>query len=358
MQRAPSGALFFWVSISLSQYRMNTDNQDRSLDVDVATDRAGAWSRYWATGARHSCAGSFSGHYGQATAQFWKDQFLQIRESDHLLELGCGNGSLLRFLAETDLPALPAEISAVDQAQLDQSWLNGLPTSLIQRLQVCPGTSAESLPLADGVVNRFYSQYALEYFAADAVWTEIDRVLAPAATISLICHHAHSLLATVAQSEAQHCEWLLSADGVLEKASLLLPVFFDLAVHGAAHLNQDEQALRRRSEFNNVLLALEERARAFDHGDVLHDVAQQVMRILKMASQAGSQQHTLAAMEQLRNAVQDSRLRASELVACALNEEDIQVWTDQLKKLRLQDIQVAEIHEQSHLFGWTITASR
>ncbi len=335
---------------------MNEVSREFPGEEMAVSERAGAWSRYWATGARHSCAGSFVGHYGEATADFWRKQFAKLTPSDHLLELGCGNGSLLRFLAEMH-SALPAGISAVDSAKLDPSWVATLPTAMNERLSLYAGTPAQALPLPDHSVTHLCSQYALEYFAADDVWAEIQRVLAPEAAVSVISHHADSLLSQVAKAECQHCEWLLSPDGVLDNAEALLPVFFDLAALGPQRVGQDPVANRKRAEFNQVLMALEERAHSHQHGQVLHDVAQQVMRILKMGSVAGNQDRANVAMQQLRTVVQDSRLRALELVACALDESAVTGWCQRLRAIGMQHVDVAPIHEQSHLFGWTIVAT-
>ncbi len=332
-------------------------NSPLSSGSAARPDRVGAWSRYWATGARHACASSFAGHYGDNTADFWRQRFTGMQQAETLLELGCGNGSLIRFLAEQDGAQLPESIAAVDAAQIDQAWVATLPVAIQQRLSVYPSTSAESLPFPDRSISHVCSQYAIEYFATESLWQELQRVLRPQARLSVICHHAGSLLCEVARSESSHCEWLLATGCVLDRAEALLPIFFELAAHGPVHLNQNPQAKERREQFNQVLMALEERARSHPHSDVLHDVAQQVMRVLNMASVAGNRDRASDALSLLRAVVQDSLLRANELIACALSGDDVQAWTEKLQMIGMQKIAFAELHEHSQLFGWKLVAS-
>ncbi len=336
---------------------MNSAYPQRSDDTAPTAARVGAWTRYWATGARHACAGSFTGHYGDATAEFWQQRFRGLKATDKLLELGCGNGSLIQFLAEVAPPQLPQSIAAVDAAQIEQSWVATLPPGFQQRLALYPSTPAEALPFAEHTVTHLCSQYAMEYFAKEALWQELQRVLSPQACISAICHHADSLLSEVARAESAHCDWLLARDGVLDRAQTLLPIFFDLAIYGPEHLNQNPQAKVRREEFNQVLMALEERARSHRYGEILHDVAQQVMQVLNMASVAGNRDKAVDAFSSLQTGVQDSRLRASELLASALTTDDVEVWTQQLHLIGLQDVAFAELYENSHLFGWKLIGS-
>src|SRR5690606_29083898 len=118
----------------------------------------------------------------------WRERFAHIIDADHVLELGCGNGSLIRWLAEAGVH-WPASVDAVDLAELDAGWLARLPSALGSRVRLHPRMSATQLPLADASVTQVWSQYALEYFADSACWQSLARVCAPRARLAAIVHH-------------------------------------------------------------------------------------------------------------------------------------------------------------------------
>ncbi|HEY1078130.1 MAG TPA: class I SAM-dependent methyltransferase [Fontimonas sp.] len=327
------------------------------MDEPDLEARALAWSRYWRSGARHSCPGSFVDHYGAATQRFWTLCFARIRTSEGLLELGCGNGSLIRFLAQVGEP-WPQRIDAVDLAELEQGWLDGQPPALRSRIRLHPRTPATRLPIADHSVHRVYSQYALEYFASDACWSEIGRTLAPGAELAAVVHHRGSHLVRLAQSESQDSQWLLAEQGPLDRAAELLPWLAMSADAGArARREADPQAAAARQQFNAAFARVSARIEAAEFPDLLRDAAERVMKILQAAPVSGAAS-ARSALDALRAELVDNRLRVAELVDCALDGQGIEAWIERLRSLAFSRFEVAEIVEQGYLFGWSLVASR
>lgn len=323
-----------------------------------SSERAASWGRYWASGARHSCAASFGSRYGSSTRAFWEAQFRRLDSTDCVIELGCGNGSMFDLMANMEPMPVPALIHAVDLAELDQRWIDALPALLRARLMLHPRTSAEALPISSGCVTRLFSQYAFEYFATDAVWAELRRVLAPRVSMALVVHHEDSLPCRISRAELEHCDWLLESEGLLEQAHRMIPLFAEAALPGGKErLSFDVGALRAREQFNLTLAMLERRAEESLYADILHDVASRLMQILRSIAVSGHEQARVQ-MSDLRQAVWDNRLRVAELVECALNGSDVTRWVGTLAAEGFRRCDVGELIEQGHLFGWTICADR
>ncbi len=317
-----------------------------------ASTRAQAWSQYWASGARHSCTGSFEGHYGSATRAFWHAQFHALEANDRVLELGCGNGSLIRLLNDAGHESWPARIDGVDLARLDAGWLDLLQPDLRIRVRVHPNTSAAALPVADGEINWLFSQFALEYFASEPVWRELARVAAPSAMIAVIMHHRGSHLFRLAQVEHAHCDWLLAPGGPLDHARRMLPL-----LAGGSEARQGVNAQRIRAEFNSVFAAVGRRAAELGFGDVLHETAETVMRILSGAATRGEPQSAVA-LHELTRSVEGNRLRVAELTTHALDSDDVEEWMQRLRTIGFARIEIGEVVEQGYLIGWRLCARR
>lgn len=328
------------------------------MDIQPGIDvRATAWTRYWRSGARHSCAGSFTNHYGEATRAFWRERFAGIADDDRVLELGCGNGSLLQWFAEAGA-RWPQAIDAVDLAELDRAWLLRLPPALRSRVRLHSRTTATQLPLADASVNQVWSQYALEYFADDALWRSLARVLAPQAALSAIVHHRDSRLCRLSEAESADSRWLLGGDGPLDRAAQMLPwLAMSADADSRAQRDADPRAAAARQRFNASYAVVAERIAASAFPDLLRDAAERVMQILRAAPAIG----VLAAeqaLSALRAELSDNHLRVAELVNCALDRAGIEGWAQRLRAAGFTAIETGEVIEQGHLFGWSFVASR
>lgn len=339
---------------------MDEDASAQAREQAREQARSQAWGRYWATGVRHSCPMAFADHYGAATQAFWKRQFGLIRAQDHVLELGCGNGSLIRFMAEHS-PCLPHAVDAVDASALDDDWQQALPGDWRARVCIRPKADARRLPLADGSVQHVYSQYAFEYFADDdgvaSVWAELARVAAARAHLAMIVHHRHSHLVRVAGNERDHCDWLLQDGGLLALARQALALFAEAATPaGRQRLAGDVQAQALRTRLNGLLDALSARSSGGADADVLDETARTLMSILRLAGSGleAAQQALLSLHQQL----QDNRLRVAELVDAAIDAQQLAQWQQRLRGLGFVRFAAAEIHEADRLFGWGIEASR
>src|SRR5690606_29905342 len=110
------------------------------------SERQQAWTRYWQSGALHSCVGSYDGNYGGAIAALWRTQFNGLDDNKRLLDLGTGNGPLPALaLATLGVATLP-HIDAVDLAEPRPPWLTSAPAEAKARTVFHTGVRMESLP--------------------------------------------------------------------------------------------------------------------------------------------------------------------------------------------------------------------
>ncbi len=309
------------------------------------SERQQAWTRYWQSGALHSCVGSYDGNYGGAIAAFWRTQFEGLDADKRLLDLGTGNGPLPALaLATLGVEKLP-RIDAVDLAEPRPPWLTSAPAEAQTRIAFHAGVRMESLPFPDAYFDRVVSQYGFEYADTKAAAAEALRVLTPHGIIALVCHHAQSRLVDVAREEVAHIDWLLAEDSVVATVGSFAPFL-------SQPTSDDGQ--RASDRFNAAMARMVERAQHSPVPDALHDAAGLVRAVLDTAGRRGADAAT-AMLEQWVAAARDARVRSAELCDAALDDDAAQALCDLFERGG-RTATADALCEGDYLIGWTITA--
>ena len=309
------------------------------------SERQQAWTRYWQSGALHSCVGSYDGNYGGAVAEFWRAQFAALDSGMRLLDLGTGNGPLPALaLATLGAEKLPS-IDGVDLAATKPPWLSAVPAATRSRMTFHSGVSMESLPFPDSSFDRVVSQYGFEYADMTTAVGEVLRVLAPGGAVALVCHHARSRLVDVAQEEVAHVDWLLADDSVVAAVAAFAPFLSQ---------PKSDDGQRASDRFNDAMTRMVDRARQSPVPDALHDAADMVRAVLDTAGRRGAGA-AAAMLDQWVEAARDARVRSAELCASALDEDGVRRLSEALDSGGLTAA-VDVLYEKDYLIGWTITA--
>lgn len=160
---------------------------------DMQKENIQAWSAVWRRPVLTTFVDLFPENYDDAILEFWQTELTE--RSGHVVDLACGNGALA-WIANSLLNNDKAnvQITGIDLADID-------PFSVLQRKQddhpnvrFIGNTSIESLPFADSSIDHVISQYGIEYSDLTKTIPEILRVLNVHARISLVLHHADSLI--------------------------------------------------------------------------------------------------------------------------------------------------------------------
>jgi SAM-dependent methyltransferase len=323
--------------------------------ADSGETRRAVWTRHWATGAAHSCVGSFADTYGGALARVWQEELTFTAPGIRVLDIATGSGALPRLMLRLR-PEMDLSIDAVDLAAVAPDWPRQLPAAQAQRLRFHQGVSAESLPFPDACFGMVISQYGLEYADLQRAVPELLRVLAPGGRVALVLHHAASRPVTLAAVEIAHIDWLHAEDGLLPAAhAMLAPMARAATPEGRASLARDPAADAIRERFNAAQSALGARARAAPDGaDVLAEAQDGVAQLLGLAMQQG-QAIAEAGWSALDQGLADARWRLQELRECALDADAVDALCRSLQAHGLQPTRTT-LTEQGHLMGWRLNA--
>ncbi len=283
-------------------------------------DRTTAWTAYWATGALHSCATSFSGNYAGQLEAFWHHVFSQLPDAARVADLCCGNAPLSKLLLESPHAARVARIDAVDVADIAPPWVAALGEAT--HLHVHPRMDVSSLPFAPATFDLCMSQYGIEY-AGEAAFHEVARVLRPGGRLAAVLHHAESLPVRIAKTECAHLHWLLSASDLYPcAAAMIAPMARTGTEQGRAELMRDPTANATRATFNQTLHALNTRIQTEPNPTVLVEQRQWLMKLLGEVPGIGIEA-ARNALDSLLATTQASLLRQQELIQYACDEAQV-----------------------------------
>jgi SAM-dependent methyltransferase len=314
--------------------------------------RADSWTRYWASGALHSCAGSFAGNYAGAVLEFWRGVFARAPATPRMLELCCGNAPLAKLaLEQVDLPSADADIDAVDLAAVNPAWLAELPSSRRQQVRVHSQVDVARLPFPVASYDLCLSQYGLEYAPPEAL-LEVRRVCRAGGWFAAVMHHQDSLPVRIGREENAHADWLLAADGPLQAGRAVLePLARARTAEGQRSLQGDAAAADLRAKFNQAMAQLQARIDAAPTPDLLLEQRDQLMQCLQLAGRRGLPQ-AMQQWQAQREALLDARLRQRELVDCARDREQLLAW---IAPLQARHMELAELHfDNGALAGWAV----
>jgi len=314
---------------------------------------ANPWSTYWASGALHSCAGSYDQNYSGALGQLWIGFFQSLPTDARILDLACGNGPLAQLMLSST-PDSKQHCTCIDQADLDPQWIAALPEAQRTRIQFRPRTSMEQLSAADGPFDAVISQYGIEYGNWMLITEHLPSFLKPKGRIQFVCHAATSAIVSAGEAEGEHLDWALKPLGLVETAKAMLPLMALAKTDaGRTTLATSNSAHEIRSRYDQLLSEANNRVLRLPVGDVLGEIDQHCTNAFKIAlnEDLNGAQHQL---EALHNQLIASRARLAQLSAAALSEERIKEIAAAFHARGIQ-LSYKPVWEQDRLLGWQIT---
>lgn len=322
----------------------------------MTTQRGAAWSRYWAGGAEASLPLGLEPRGSEAIMEFWREPLLSLRPSESLLDVGCGNGALARLFCQisADASALPRYVG-VDLARLSPASIGCLGAAVTNRIELCGGIAAESLPFPDDSFALAVSQYGVEYTDLRRSLAELRRVLRPQARVAFLIHHPDSLPVARAKEEIPQLASLLASGGFLDRSEAMLPHLTRLLEHGGlAGVQADPAAEAVREAYDYSLAQLTQSAMRATTPDALLDARAMVGECFAQLPTVGASV-VRRTLENYRKSLVDSHFRLTELIACAMSEEALRQCLDFLSPDGLNELAILKLRARGHLIGWGVT---
>lgn len=318
--------------------------------TDTLSRRQRNWTRYWASGAAHSCGSSYGEFYGGAIGSFWRMVHDATPAGSRLLDVATGSGAIPRLWRSW---RTSDDWDAVDLSNSAPSWI----AEAGGRVRFHAGVQAESLPFPADSFDLVTSQYGIEYCDMALALPQVLRVLAPRGRVAFVMHHAGSRPISIARAELSALDWAFGPDGLVSACADVIDAVAESGTpQGRERLSRAPAAEAARVRFNAAQAALRELAAQPSASDVLGEIQDGVGAVVQLARQHGAPS-ARSAMDAWTSTLTDHRWRLRELCNHALDGVAARFLVSQLTSSALP-AELGTLEEGSHLMGWTLLAVR
>lgn len=313
--------------------------------MEQSEGRRDAWNAYWAGNAASSCpvAGSAA---GDPLFDFWQPQFRNLDGGAHVLDLGTGNGAVLRQAVSNFPKAVGWRLEGIDIADPNPSWLDasGMPNIRFQG-----GVEMEHLPFPDGSFDLITSQFGIEYGRFPEVQDEAMRVLKSGGHMGFVIHHACSVITAVAKDEAAIQAFLLAPEGLIAAATDILPWMAQIRAGRQLDMAQAQAA---RARYNAQMAEVQMMVDQLKAPDLLLEAREWLHKLL-VRIDIVHLDAALRSLEEMKKAIAYGALRTNQQVEVALDADGISHWTAPWRKAGAQ-VDINEARRPEGLIAWTV----
>ena len=320
------------------------------------------WLQFWRHGSVTTFERSGNPNYDGEIREFWERQFATLKPGARVVDLATGNGAVALLAAEySSTHGLELAIEALDKAAIEPQKHTGDAEAARQwlgQVRFHGGAPNESTGLESSSVDLVTSQYGFEYGDPAASSREAMRILKPGGRITLITHHANSVVVREAREGLEQHRLCLHQERLLEKAGQVLEA---MSIVGSAFerrlLRQNSKAERLRRRLNASVERVQQQAGRFsDPGGGIGFILQGLGSVFAPELEASRRLETLRRLRESCNAY---RRRMEDLLAATPSDGQ---FDRLLGSLRSAGIVIEGwfplVYRGEALMGWAVAGNR
>lgn len=309
------------------------------------------WSLFWRQGHSTTFGDYFKQGYKGAVADWWQSIVDTLTADVTVLEVGCGNCSLLPTLIKSDVKAryigvdlARVEISAVAKEGLAESEID-----VVLHLE----TPAEDIPEADASIDLVASVFGIEYSNLEKSFAEVLRVLKPGGQFTALLHHADSVVTSMsARALTEYSEEDLR--GVIDALNIIssecdkIPSLADLKTNSEA-----EKARMSINRFADKYLSDTDPKTA---NATMFEFMTNALKCFKMMGSSSMERRAFIASLAYEHKASHERFR--QMVAVAFDDSGIEQLQVILRNLGFVETKVNVIQADNEILAWELFTNK
>ena len=309
------------------------------------------WSVFWRQGHSTTFGDYFKQGYDGAVAAWWQAHVDALDADVAVLEVGCGNCSLLPFMVKSDvagkyigLDLATVEISEVARKGLDES-----------RIEVVlhQETPAEAIPEDDATVDVVASVFGIEYSDLDKSLGEVQRVLKPGGKLATLLHHDSSVVTSMSRRalteyDPADMQSVLDALLTISKARDATPSLADL--------KNNTEAEKARAEINRLAGKYLSDTNPATANATMFEFMTNALKFFKMMGASNEEREAFIASLGTEHTA--SRERFEQMSSVALDEDAIERLKIKLADLGFGNTRIDVVHSNNDILAWELCTEK
>jgi SAM-dependent methyltransferase len=309
------------------------------------------WSVFWRQGHSTTFGDWFKQGYEGAVAEWWQAALAGAPGNATVIELGCGNCSLLPAMVQA---GAGGKYIGVDVARVSPSAIagQGLGESGID-LVLHSETPAEQVPEPDGSADLVASVFGIEYSELERSVPEAARLLRKGGRFSALLHHDGSIVTTMSKR----------AIGEFDRQDIdkAIAALQDISserdrVRELSELKSSEKAEAGRNLMNTLAQKYLSDTNPKTANATMFEFMSQALKFFKMMG-TGSEQRA-GFIESLKIEHLASHERFRQMVSVAFDAEGIEEIKGLFEKSGFGEVEVDLVHTGNDILAWSLKAKK
>lgn len=309
------------------------------------------WSLFWRQGHSTTFGDYFKQGYEGAVADWWQSTVDTLTADATVLEVGCGNCSLLPTLIKS---GAIARYIGVDLARVEISAVarEGLAESDID-VVLHAETPAEDIPEADASIDLVASVFGIEYSNLEKSFAEVLRVLKPGGQFTALLHHADSVVTSMSaraltEYSDEDLREVINALNIISSERDKTPSLADLKTNSEAE--------KARTSVNNLADRYLSNTDPKTANVTMFEFMTDALKCFKMMGASSKERR--AFITSLAYEHQASHERFRQMVAVAFDDSGIEQLQVILRNLGFAETKANVIKTNNEILAWELCTNK
>jgi ubiquinone/menaquinone biosynthesis C-methylase UbiE len=309
------------------------------------------WSVFWRHGHSTTFGDYFKQGYDGAVAEWWQSYVRNMDPGTKILEVGCGNCSLLPFLVRSRKRAkyIGVDLAAIKVSDIAREGLDDSDVEVV----LYGETPAEHLPVEDQSVDLVASVFGIEYSNLDQSLGEVHRALRPGGKFVALLHHATSVVTSMSKraiSEYDDADFqsIVRALRTISKAREATP--------SLSELKHNADAERSRATLNRLAEKYLSDTKPATANATMFELMTNALKFFKILG-AGSEDRQQF-IESLHAEHTASRERFDQMVSVAFDDNRMREFEEKLSNFGFTNTELRVIHTNDSILAWDLCTEK
>lgn len=309
------------------------------------------WSIFWRQGHSTTFGPYYKQGYEGAVADWWKSVLADLPPEVSVMEVGCGNCSLLPDMVRSSLKGkyIGVDLAAVKPSDVASQGLADSGIELVLHSE----TPAEELPEPDESVDLFASVFGIEYSNLEKSFSEAYRVMKPGGLLRTLLHHNASVVTGMSHRAYQEFD---SED--FQKVMHALTVINEERdkASSIAELKASEEAEKNRQILNTIAEKYLSDTNPETGNATMFEFMTQALGFFKvLGADQASRRNFISGLAAEHLA---SHERFRQMVAVAFDADGIDQLKSTLQALGFVEVSASVINTEDNILAWELCAEK